>query len=50
MLGVSTLDYLPWAILCYSGVIFALLWAATGIGIAKLDPHDTPDNVMEPQR
>ncbi|MCS2160323.1 Na+/H+ antiporter NhaC [Scandinavium sp. H11S7] len=47
MLGVATLDYLPWAILCYSGIIFALLWAATGIGIAKYDPSDDPEYVME---
>lgn len=34
--GVLTLDYLPWAILCYTGMFFALLWAATGIGIKRL--------------
>lgn len=35
-LGVATLEYLPWAILNYTGVIFALIWAATGIGIMKI--------------
>lgn len=35
-LGVPTLEYLPWAVLNYSGIIFALIWAYTGIGIAKL--------------
>ena len=25
-LGVETLDYLPWAILCYTGWIFAIIW------------------------
>lgn len=49
MLGVSTLDYLPWAILCYSGIIFALLLAATGIGIAKCQPDDVSENVVEHQ-
>ena len=39
-LGVSTLEYLPWAILCYTGVIFALILAATGIGIAKIKKGD----------
>lgn len=39
--GVFTLDYLPWAILCYSGMGFALLWAATGIGIARITPENT---------
>jgi NhaC family Na+:H+ antiporter len=35
-LGVATLDYLPWAIQNLSGVFFAMIWAATGIGIKKL--------------
>lgn len=47
MLGVATIDYLPWAILCYSGIIFALLWAATGIGIAKYDPNETTEIMGE---
>ncbi|WP_409309751.1 Na+/H+ antiporter NhaC [Pectobacterium sp. B1J-3] len=47
MLGVATLDYLPWAILCYSGVIFALLWAATGIGISRYEANDDPEHVIE---
>ena len=36
-LGGETLSYLPWAILCYTGFIFALIWGFTGFGIAKLD-------------
>ncbi|QSX35057.1 Na+/H+ antiporter NhaC [Shewanella avicenniae] len=36
-LGVATLDYLPWAIQCYSGVIFALFYGFSGIAIAKID-------------
>ena len=39
-LGVSTLAYLPWAILCYTGVIFAVIWGYTGFGIAKIKPGD----------
>lgn len=35
-LGVPTLQYVPWAILNYTGMIFALIWAATGIGIMKI--------------
>ncbi|AAX88113.1 TPA: Na+/H+ antiporter NhaC [Haemophilus influenzae] len=35
-LGVATLSYLPWAILCWSGIIFAIIYGASGIGIAKL--------------
>ena len=38
-LGVSTLSYLPFAILNYSGLIFALIWAATGIGITYLNKN-----------
>lgn len=37
-LGVSTLEYLPWAILNYTGIIFAIILAATGFGIAKIEP------------
>ncbi|URL02172.1 Na+/H+ antiporter NhaC [Avibacterium sp. 20-126] len=36
-LGVATLSYLPWAILCWSGIVFAMLWGITGFGIAKLN-------------
>lgn len=35
-LGIATLSYLPWAILCWSGIVFAMIWGITGIGIAKL--------------
>ena len=34
--GIETLDYAPWAILCYTGFIIALFYGYTGIGIAKL--------------
>lgn len=37
-LGVETLDYLPWAVLCYMGIVFAIILAVTGIGIAYIDP------------
>lgn len=36
-LGVETLDYLPWAVLNYTGIIMAIILAVTGIGIAKID-------------
>lgn len=36
-LGVATLSYLPWAVLCWSGIFFATLWGFTGIGIARLN-------------
>ncbi|HGM5491222.1 TPA: Na+/H+ antiporter NhaC [Serratia fonticola] len=36
-LGVATLSYLPWAVLCWSGIFFATLWGFTGVGIARLD-------------
>ncbi len=35
-LGVPTLQYLPWAIMNYTGFLFALLWAFTGIGIKRI--------------
>lgn len=35
-LGVATISYLPWAVLCYSSMIFAIIFGYTGFGIAKL--------------
>lgn len=37
-LGVETLAYLPWAVMCYMGIVFAIILAVTGIGIAYIDP------------
>ena len=34
-LGVPTLSYAPWAVLCYVGFIFAIILGYTCIGIAK---------------
>ncbi len=34
-LGVETLSYLPWAVMNYTGFLFALLYGATGWGIAE---------------
>lgn len=39
-LGVATLAYMPWAISNWIAIFFALLWSATGIGIAKLTPEE----------
>lgn len=39
-LGVPTLEYLPWAIFNYVGIIFALILGFTGIGIAKINDTD----------
>jgi NhaC family Na+:H+ antiporter len=39
-LGVSTIEYLPWAILNYAGIVFAVILAITGIGIAKLSAEE----------
>jgi NhaC family Na+:H+ antiporter len=40
-LGVPTLQILPWAVFCYGGPVFSLLWAAgfdrTGFGLKRLD-------------
>ena len=43
-LGVETLDYLPGAILCYTGWIFAIIWGFTGFGIAKLKDEEKKEN------
>lgn len=42
-LGVPTLEYLPWAILNYTGIIFAIICAVTGFGIAKIDKNEEED-------
>jgi NhaC family Na+:H+ antiporter len=33
-LGVGTLEYAPWAIMCYTGFLFALTYGFTGFAIA----------------
>ncbi len=38
--GVETLDYAPWAILCYTGFIIAIFYGYTGIGITKLEDEN----------
>ena len=39
-LGVATLSYLPWAVMNYTGFIFALILAGTGVGIAPRTRED----------
>ncbi len=33
-LGVDTIDYAPWAVMCYTGFIFAIIYGFTGFAIA----------------
>lgn len=42
-LGVPTLSYAPWAILCYIGFIFAIILGYTGLGIAKMTDDEQED-------
>ena len=42
-LDVPTLRYLPWAIMNYTGLVFALVYAATGIAIAPIS-DSRPNN------
>ncbi len=39
-LGVDTLAYLPWAVLNYMGIVFAIILAMTGIGITKITDEE----------
>lgn len=39
-LGVATLSYMPWAVCNWIAIGFALLWGATGIGIARLSEEE----------
>lgn len=43
-LGVETLQYLPWAVLCYTGWIFAIIWGFTGFGISKLSDEEKKED------
>lgn len=38
-LGIATLSYAPWAILCYSCSVIAIILAFTGIGIARQEEN-----------
>lgn len=39
-LGVSVVEYAPWAILCYTGFIFAIIYGFTGFSIEKTTNQD----------
>ncbi len=39
-LGVATFSYVPWAVFCYAGFIFAILWGFLGIGLVRIKPED----------
>ncbi len=39
-LGVATLEYVPWAVMNYTGFLFALALGATGVGIAPRTAED----------
>lgn len=39
-LGVNTIEYLPWAVFNYMGVVAAIVLAISGFGIAKLQKPD----------
>lgn len=39
-LGVDTLAYLPWAVLNYMGIVFAIILVITGIGITKITDEE----------
>ncbi len=49
-LGVATFSYLPWAVLCWSGIIFAALWGYTGFGIAKLTDEQRKELISNPNQ
>ena len=46
-LGVATIEYLPWATFCWTGLIFAAIWGYTGFGIAKLTPEEQEKMLAE---
>ncbi|MDO5755538.1 MAG: Na+/H+ antiporter NhaC [Tissierellia bacterium] len=46
-LGVPTAQYLPWAVLNYTGILFAILLAMTGFGIAKINDREKNELKMK---
>jgi len=42
-LGISPLEYAPWAIMNYAGLLFAIFYACTGFTIKKLEPEEKED-------
>jgi len=40
-LGVSTFEYAPWAVLCYTGVIIAIIWGFLGVGLKPIETKKT---------
>lgn len=46
-LGVDTLSYLPWAILNYMGIVFAIILALTGIGIKKINDKEKEELLVK---
>lgn len=46
-LGVPTIEYLPWAILNYMGIVFAIILALTNIGIEYIDEEDIENTESE---
>lgn len=46
-LGVPVIEYAPWAILNYTGFIFAIIYGFTGFGISKIDKKTKNELVAE---
>ncbi len=49
-LGVATIEYVPWATFCWTGIIFAAIWGYTGFGITKLTPEEQAEMIEELDR
>lgn len=48
VLGVNTTQYAPWACLCYTGIIFAVIYGFTGFGIARIkESSDSYNEYLE---
>ena len=46
-LGVATLSYMPWAVSNWIAIFFAMLWGATGIGIARLSSQERDEMLAD---
>ncbi|KZN99038.1 Na+/H+ antiporter NhaC [Pseudobacillus badius] len=43
-LGVPVIEFLPWAVMCYVGFIFAIIYGYTGFSIEKIKPSAEVDS------
>jgi NhaC family Na+:H+ antiporter len=49
VLGVSTMQYAPWALFNIANPLIALVYALTGFRVERIEPQDGPVPAPEPE-